>query len=243
MRRIAVLGCALLLIAGCGGGGSSVQGTMETGSGNGGEEMATTDPVVPADEFTLSTTGEFRLVPVDSTGNVFTAEFYKWGVWGGVLRDDYVTCTAIGCPPAGDTIFWAHLTSETDGTVTATVDGTRSGTSPVAGSAVWIGDVHAYETEDVVNSEGTSVTTYAAVEGDARLEVDFAAVTVDVDFTNFDSSRADMSWEGLAVDNGAFGSGTAGIEGSFYGADHEGAAGTFARDSVTGVFGALRSSE
>ena len=243
MRRIAVLGCALLLAAGCGGGGgSSVQGTMETGSGNGGEEMTTTDPVVPADEFTLSTTGEFRLVPVDSTGNVFTAEFYKWGVWGGVLRDDYVTCTAIGCPPAGDTIFWAHLTSETDGTVTAKVDGTRSGTSPVAGSAVWIGDAHAYATEDVVNSEGTSVTTYAAVEGDARLEVDFAVITVDVEFTNFDNSQADMSWEGLAVDNGGFGSETAGIEGSFYGADHEGAAGTFAQDGLTGVFGALRSS-
>ena len=231
MRRTAVLGCALLVVAGCGGGGGSIV-----------EGMVTTGPVEPADEFTQSTTGEFRLVSVDSTGNVFTAEFYKWGVWGGVLRDDYVTCTAIGCPPAGDTIFWAHLTSETDGTVTATVDGTRSGTSPVSGSAVWSGDVHAYETEDVVNSEGMSVTTYAPVEGDARLEVDFAAVTVDIDFTNLDNSQADMSWDGLALDNGAFGSGAAGIEGSFYGADHEGAAGEFERDGLAGVFGALRSS-
>ena len=204
--------------------------------------MVTTGPVEPTDEFTQSTTGEFRLAPVDSTGNVFTAEFYKWGVWGGVLRDDYVTCTAIGCPPAGDPIFWAHLTSETDGIVTATVDGTRSGTSPVSGSAVWSGDVHAYETEDVVTTGGMSVTTYAPVEGAARLEVDFTAVTVDIDFTNFDNSQADMSWDGLAMNNGAFGSGAAGIEGSFYGADHEGAAGKFERDGLTGVFGALRSS-
>ena len=94
-----------------------------------------------------------------------------------------------------------------------------------------------------MNFEGTSVTTYAPVEGDARLEVDFTAITVDVDFTNFDNSRADMSWDGLAMDNGAFGDETAGIEGSFYGADHEGAAGTFARDGLTGVFGALRSSD
>ena len=205
--------------------------------------MVTTDPVGPADEFTQSTTGEFRLVPVDSTGNVFTAEFYKWGVWGGVLRDDYVTCTAIGCPPAGEETFWAYLTSETDGTIAATVHGTQSGTSPVSGSAVWSGDVHAYETEDVMTFGGMSVTTYTPVEGDARLEFDFAAVTVDIDFTNFDNSQADMSWDGLAVDNGAFGSETAGIEGSFFGADHEGAAGTFARDSLTGVFGALRSSD
>ncbi|MDE0388699.1 MAG: hypothetical protein OXI75_08370 [Rhodospirillales bacterium] len=232
MRRVAVLGCTLLFVVGCGGGG-----------GNGVEGMVATEPVQPASETTLSTTGEFRAVPIDSSGDLYTAEFFRWGVWGGVLRDDYVTCTAIGCPPAGDTIFWAHLTSETEGTVTATVDGTRSGTSPVAGSAVWTGDVHAYETEDVVNAGGTLVATHAAVEGDARLEVDFAVITVDVEFTNFDNSQADMSWEGLAVVNGAFGSGTAGIEGSFYGADHEGAAGTFAQDGLTGVFGALRSSE
>ena len=232
MRRVAVLGCTLLFVAGCGsGGGSGVEGTM------------TTEPVQPVSETTLSTTGEFRAVPIDGGGAALTAEFFRWGAWGGVLRDDYVTCTAIGCPPAGETIFWAHLTSETGGTVTATVEGTRSGTLPVMGSAVWIGDVHAYETEDVVNSEGTSVTTYAAVEGDARLEVDFAAVTVDVDFTSFDNDRADISWDGLAMEKGGFGSETAGIDGCFYGADHEGAAGTFAQDGLTGVFGTLRSSE
>ena len=230
MRRTAVLGCALLVVAGCGGGG-----------GGGDMGMVATDPVEPADEFTLSTTGEFRAVPIDGTGDAFTAEFYKWGVWGGVLRDDYATCTAIGCPPAGDTTFWAHLTSETDGTITATVHGTRSGTSPVSDAAVWTGDVFAYVAEDVSN-QGSTVTTYLPVTGDSRLEVDFAAVTVDIGFTNLDNSQADMSWDGLAVDNGAFGSGAAGIEGSFYGADHEGAAGTFARDGLTGVFGALRSS-
>ena len=149
-------------------------------------------------------------IPIDSAGDTLTAEFFRWGVWGGVLRDDYVTCQAIGCPPAGETIFWAHLTSETDGTVTATVDGTRSGTAPVSGSAVWTGDVHAYGTAEVMTSGGTAVTTHVPVEGDARLEVDFAAVTVDVDFTNFDNNRADMSWNGLAIADGGFGSGTAG---------------------------------
>ena len=232
MRRIAVLGCTLLLVAGCGGGG-----------GSGVKEMMTAAPTEPASEATLSTTGEFREVPIDSAGDTLTAEFFRWGVWGGVLRDDYVTCQAVGCPPAGETIFWAHLTSETDGTVTATVDGTRTGTAPMSGSAIWTGDVHAYGTEEAMTSDGISVMTHAPVEGDARLEVDFAAVTVDVDFTNFDNNRADMFWTGLAITNGGFGSGTAGIDGCFYGADHEGAAGTFARDGLAGVFGALRSSE
>ena len=230
MRRMAVLGCTLLLVAGCGGGGGDMG-------------MVTTGPVVPTDEFTLSTTGEVRDIPIDSTLASSTAEFFNWGAWGGVLRDDYVTCEAIGCPPAGDTIFWAHLTSETDGTVTTTVDGTRSGTSPASGSAVWSGDVHAYATEDAMSPDGATITIYAPVEGDAWLVVDFAAATVDIEFTNFDNSQADMSWDGLAISNGEFGSGAAGIDGSFYGTDHEGAAGTFARDGLTGVFGALRSSE
>ena len=70
-----------------------------------------------------------------------------------------------------------------------------------------------------------------------------AASTVNVDFTSFDNGRADMSWDGLAIRNGAFASETPGIEGAFYGADHAGVAGTFARDGLAGVFGALRAAE
>ena len=247
MRRRAILGCSLLLVAGCGGGGSSdveemmqlVPSEPETGS-------METEPgsMEPETSPTLSTLGAYQSAPIDDVGDAFTAVFHRWGVWGGILRDDAVTCQAIGCPPAGDTIFMVYINHEMDGTVSTTKGmQLQSGTSPEMGSAVWTGDVKAYETEDVVNFEGTSVTTYAPVEGDARIEVDFTAITVDVDFTNFDSSRADMSWSALTMDDGAFGDETAGIEGSFYGADHEGAAGTFARDGLTGVFGALRSSD
>ncbi len=239
MRRIAVLGFTLLLIAGCGGGGgSSVQGTMETG----GDEPGMPPPETEMSP-SLSTLGAYETAPIDDVGSTSTATFYRWGIWGGILRDDHVTCTAIGCPPPGETIFMAYMNHEIGGTVSTMTQGNRSGTSPVMGSAVWSGDVRAYETEDVVNSEGMSVTTYAPVEGDARLEVDFTAATVDVDFTDFDNNQADMSWDGLAMSNGEFGSGVATIDGSFYGADHEGAAGTFARDGLTGVFGALRTSD
>lgn len=230
MRRLSVLGCSLLLVAGCGG-GRAVEETVPAG------------PPEPVSETTRRTTGEARPAPVDRIGDAVTVVFHNWGAWGGVLRDDVVTCTAIGCPPAGDAIFWAYLTSEPGGSVTTTVMGTPSGTSPVSGSAVWSGDVHAYETETVATSEAASVTTHVPVEGDARLEVDFTTVTVDVEFTKFDNHRAELSWPSLAMDGGAFGNATAGLEGSFYGTNHEGAAGTFQRDGLMGVFGALRSSE
>ena len=71
--------------------------------------------------------------------------------------------------------------------------GTRSETSPVSGSAVWSGDVHAYETEDAMSPDGATITIYAPVEGDARLEVDFTAVTVDIAFTKlYKTTRLDM---------------------------------------------------
>ena len=246
MRHMAILACSLLLVAGCGGGGSSdVEEMMQVDPAEPETGSMETEPgsMEPETSPTLSTLGAYQSAPINDVGDAFTAVFHRWGVWGGILRDDAVTCQAIGCPPAGDTIFMVYFNYEIDGTVGTMTQGTRSGTSPAMGSAVWTGDVKAYETEDVVNFEGTSATTYAPVEGDARIEVDFRAITVDVDFTNFDNSRADMSWDGLAMDNGAFWDETAGIEGSFYGADHEGAAGTFARDGLTGVFGALRSSD
>ena len=227
MTRLPVLGCALLLVAGCG------------GSGNAPAEMQPP----PEREPTLHTTGEFRFEPVDMQGDAVTAFFHNWGVWGGVLRDDVATCAAIGCPPGGDEIFWAFLISDGDGTVTATVTGTPSGTSPVGGSAVWSGDVHAYETATVATSGSATATMRVPVEGDARLEVNFTAAAVDVKFTEFDNHRADLSWPSLAMNGGAFGNAAAGIEGAFYGAGHEGAAGTFERDGLAGVFGALRAAQ
>lgn len=239
MRRMAVLGFALFVVAGCGGGGGgSVEGMMPTGPQE--PDVGAMEPVASP---TLSTLGAYETTSIDNAGNDSTAVFYRWGIWGGILRDDMATCAAIGCPPPGDTIFMAYMNHEIDGSVGMATQGTRSGTSPGAGSAVWTGDVKAYETEDVMTSGGSSVTAYAPVEGSVRLAVDLAATTVDVDFTNFDNDRKDMSWDGLAMQDGEFGSRTLGMEGAFYGADHEGVAGTFARDGLTGVFGALRSSE
>ena len=175
----------------------------------------------------LSIVGEVRTSPVGDPGGTATAAFHRWGVWGGIPREDVATCTAIGCQPGGDTIFVAYLNDDMDGTVTASVDGNRSGTSPQYGSAVWAGDVLGYASEEAVSADGTPVTVYAAVRGDALLGANFEASTVDVDFHGFDDGRPDLSWDGLAMEAGAFGAEDGSIVGSFYGAAHEGAAGIF----------------
>lgn len=222
---ISMAAMVALALTGCGGGGSSGSLTMP---GDGSAMSPSTA--------TLHSTGEYRATAIDGTPD---HDFVNWGLWGGHLRADVVTCTAIGCPPAGDPIFWAYLSTGIDGSIILSVEGRRSGTSPTDGSAVWTGGVRAYETQ-AVHSGTTPTMTSSPVEGESRLEVDLASGTVDVDLMSFDDNRADMSWSQLTVDHGEFGSETLGIEGSFYGANHEGAAGTFDRDGLAGVFGALR---
>ena len=194
--------------------------------------------LVPA----LRPIGEITFEP---SGDFVQQYFAKWGYHGYLVREDVVACATLQlCELEVErNLFWAFLDDPNYDGVSTSVVGSQSGTSPVTGSAVWTGGVRAYEANVEELSPGTEYTFYASVEGDARLEVDFTAVTVDVDFTDFDNGQADMSWDGLIMDNGEFGSGTTSIDGSFYGADHEGAAGTFARDGLTGVFGAVRSSE
>ena len=229
-----VFGASLLALAACGGGSGSPETTQPPEP----SPPEPTDP--PAAE--LRIVGEYRTEPVGDAAGTVTAEFHRWGLWGGIPREDAAACTAIGCPPPGDTIFLAYLDQDVDGSVSKTIDGERSGSSPQAGSAVWSGEVLGYARADVAVAEGASVTAYEAVWGAARLEADFETDTVDVDFTLLGEGRPDLSWDGLAMEGGTFGDGDNTIEGSFYGADHEGAAGTFARGGLAGVFGMLRAS-
>ena len=73
---------------------------------------------------------------------------------------------------------------------------------------------------------------------------DFADQTLDVNLTNVSGpgTYADMSWNGLAVQNGLFGGGTDSnsLSGSFYGANHEEVGGVFERNQLIGAFGANR---
>ena len=119
--------------------------------------------------------------------------------------------------------------------VRATVTGTLTGTNPTMGSATWLGDVRA-----------SGYGARPPVTGNARLQMDLSAATIDVSFTDLMGGHANMSWTDLPVVNGAF-SDSRGtfldpedIEGAFYGDDHQAVAGKFERNDLKGVFGALR---
>ena len=247
MSRTSVLWCAVLLLAGCSSDadyGRFVDSFERVTDAIVEELNRVQEPPETALVPTLDSIGSVGVFVVDGIEDSYTSSsFSEWGLWGQMVREDTVTCTAIDCVPDGEeTLFKIFLDDADDGSVTTMVEGTQSLTSPASGSAVWTGGVLAYS-ESVVDFSGSSVATYLPVSGDSRLEVDFETVTVDVDFTNFTDSQADMSWSGLTMDNGVFGYGTTSIDGSFYGADHQGAAGTFTRDGLSGVFGAIRTME
>ncbi len=165
----------------------------------------------------------------DDTGTHPVYEYEDWGIWGrqfqenlfGAFIEQVVT-------RAGNTFFYHTPTTE--------LRGTASGSNPVSGNAVWLGGVRAFD---------TSHNGYLPVSGSARLEIDFSDATIDVDFTDFDTVHDDISWEALQVTGGSFRAFhdrqyLPTIEGAFYGAEHQGVAGEFNRDNLSGVFGAVR---
>ena len=172
------------------------------------------------DTVTLAESGAVTLLA--STGGTGFYAFEDWGFWG-VQFDEGVFGAFVHQRVQGSSYF----------TPEGRVQGRLSGGNPVSGSAVWSGKVRAYDTE----SGG-----WAPVSGNARLQVDLSAAAVDVDFTDFEAGHADMAWSALPLRGGAFShaEGGASIEGAFYGSEHQGTAGTFRRDRLDGVFGAVR---
>ena len=97
----------------------------------------------------------------------------------------------------------------------------------------------------------------AGVAGDARMDLDSGAHTVDIEFTNVeginnDNEYDDHSWEDISVTGNSFNdhvdettgmcSGGADdcISGQFYGDHHEDVMGNFMYDTITGAWGASR---
>lgn len=155
-----------------------------------------------------------------SSAEAFLYSYEEWGIWA-VRRGDprQSLLFAAGMFRIGPYFF-------------PVVAGPRSGNNPLQGSAVWDGEVLAFEADP----------NAPAVKGDARMTVDFGSATVDVDFTGLTQGHRDMSWHGLALVDGAFRrAGSLGsIDGAFYGNRHQAAAGHFERNALRGVFGALR---
>ena len=249
MNRLTVLGFASFLLSSCGTNETDLRRDLASSFERiadaiveelGGSESSTNR----TPKLTLigdASTVELEIVGppgTGNTGNYSTTTFREWGYWGQLVSYEASCTPSDNCVPVSEeTLFRVYLDTADDRSIIAMVQGTQSGSAPESGSAVWLGGVRAYQR---ILEESSS---HWQVQGDARLEVDFTAATVDVHFTNFSNEQADMSWSGLTLDNGVFGYGTTSIDGSFYGANHHGAAGKFARDELTGVFGAIRSAE
>ena len=114
--------------------------------------------------------------------------------------------------------------------------GLGNGSNPVTGSATWTGAMAG------VKVGGSRLG--AEVTGDAEMTADLAASSLDLAFTNiaerYSGARsADIRWAGVLMQNGSF-SASGGLEGRFYGPNHEEAGGVFERSGIAGAFSLAR---
>ncbi len=116
--------------------------------------------------------------------------------------------------------------------------GKASDSRPVSGGASWNGIMVGV---DVSMSD----TIGQRVEGSAELDIpDFSLPAIDVSFTDIaytstGNARPSIDWSGLPIDDsGVFGG--SGIQGRFYGPNHEEVGSVFLREMISGSFGASR---
>ncbi len=123
--------------------------------------------------------------------------------------------------------------------------GFSPGTSPDLGgamTAMWNGFMRGVDLNDWPD-RGDVISGDAAI----MVELDGIGMTADVSFTNVLSRlvvrRPDMTWRGLAVEDGLFQYGAEvgdTLTGQFFGAGHGEVGGVFERDRIVGVFGGIR---
>lgn len=157
-----------------------------------------------------------------STDGEGDTRFYAFGVWG-----DWNAATT----GAGSTVL-----QEIDiRFVVPTSVGQGSGTNPVSGGATWSGAMTGVRFGD----SGLG----AEVSGDADMTVDLVEASLDLAFTNIaelesGAGAGDIGWQGVPMEEGGFRAD--GLDGRFYGPDHEEAGGVFERDGIAGAFSLKR---
>ena len=119
--------------------------------------------------------------------------------------------------------------------VVPTSVGYGSASNPSSGSASWAGAMAGVK----FGSAGLG----AEVAGDAAMVVDFEGASLDLAFTNIaelssGASVGDIRWQGVAMQAGSFED--EGLNGRFYGPNHEEAGGVFERDDIAGAFSLKR---
>ena len=144
--------------------------------------------------------------------------FDTYGTWG-----EYTAAVAgtFGIPPAS---FVMPISL-----------GLGSNVNPVSGSASWTGAM--------VGTKLGTTAPGAAVIGDASLQADFASVTLGLSFTGIQEAAGgarspDIVWQGIPMRAGTFSA--TGLDGRFYGPNHEEAGGVFERDGIAGGFALKR---
>ena len=246
----ALAAAALLSLTACGGGGSPTTSdpppetggqspeaepdAPETGAEREApeEDLEPLPPARPSPAFlteTLETYSSYTSTAFDIVGGEFVEvprTYIDIGNWG-------YSATAAD----GTSLFTA--TARASGSITngepdyqsysSSVVGSWNFSNPVeaGGSATWRGGVRGI-TDD-----------YRRVTGSSTIQYHFSVNLVDVRFDRFDDSRFSMQWLALPVLIGGFSYGLE-LDGDFYGSNHEGVAGTFERDDLRGIFGAVR---
>ena len=161
---------------------------------------------------------------------------YRVQVYGGWMADSFFAIQSndyLGPESHGLTVVQGYAA------------GFSPGTSPDLGAAMtatWNGFMRGVDLDDWPDRGDV-------ISGDAAIVValDDLGMTADVSFTNVLSRlvvrRPDMTWEGLAVEDGLFeydaGAGDT-LTGQFFGAAHGEVGGVFERDRIVGVFGGMR---
>ena len=135
---------------------------------------------------------------------------------------------------------WASVARETfQGTVIEFVTslslGWGPGSNPVSGGATWTGAM--------VGVELLATEPGPDVLGNARMQVDFSDASLALAFTNIvapaSSTRyADIGWQDVPMRGGSFRG--LGLDGRFYGPNHEEAGGVFHSNGISGGFSLAR---
>ena len=163
-----------------------------------------------------------------------------FGIWGRynlatVVRGAYVTAPSAPPPPGSEPTGTGLHYSDTEYWIAFASLGRVSGSNPLAGSATWTGAMAGVKVGSASIGE--------EVAGDAALSVDLAATTLDLEFTNIaerssGAGSPDIRWQDVAMRRGAFQA--SGLDGRFYGPNHEEAGGIFERSGIAGAFSLAR---
>lgn len=142
---------------------------------------------------------------------------------------------------------WGEYNAATTGAGSTTIKGIAiqfvvpasvgygSTANPVSGGVLWSGAMTGVKFGD----SGLG----AEVSGDAAMAVDLEGVTLDLAFTNIaelssGTAVGNIGWQDVPMQGGGFRDD--GLDGRFYGPDHEEAGGVFERDGIAGAFSLKR---